>query len=433
MAILLLQAAGIIPDLPEHQEGDYLIFGELGIHGEIRRVPGALSLASLVRPGQNVIAPAANEKECVLIFGRPGHENCEVAPVSTLDEVVEFFQGKKGLAGASTDIQFQPVIEKAPDFGVIRGQERAKEAAWIAAAGGHNLLLIGPPGEGKSLLASAISGILPRLADEEKVQLTRIYSACGELPSDGMLVSRRPIRPVHPSVSKQALIGGGTGIAAPGEITKAHLGILFMDELAEFSASTLDALRQPIESGEVTISRVGATLTFPCRFTLIAAMNPCPCGYFPSAECVCKEADVKRYQQKISGPILDRIDLQVEMKRLSHEERFAEVETGQSEKIQHRVERARMRQRERFKGTGIPHNAAIPGGHVLEMGNFAVDGFDRYKSTVASSKLSTRSTDRLAKVARTIADLVDSDVISAPHVAKAEKYLIGGILRDAFR
>jgi magnesium chelatase family protein len=218
----------------------------------------------------------------------------------------------------------------------------------------------------------------------------------------------------------------------PGEITKAHFGVLFLDEIAEFSASTLDTLRQPIESGEVTISRVGATITYPCRFTLVAAMNPCPCGYFGTEKCHCKPNDVKKYQKKISGPILDRIDLQVELNRLSTEERFAETEGDQSPKIRARVEAARGRQSKRFAGTGIPHNAAIPGGQVKQYCNFSETGFAKYKEVVSSNTLSTRSMDRLAKVARTIADLVASEQVEPPHIMKASKYVIGGMLREAF-
>ena len=433
LAIIMLQAAGYLPDYPDDQEGELILMGEIGIHGEIRRVPGSLSLAYRSKPGQSLIVPAGNEKECALILKKPGHEGCNVYPVSTLEEVVEFFAGKRMLENAlAQPIRFESVIPKALDFGRIKGQKKAREAALVSAAGGHNLLLIGPPGEGKSLIASAIPGILPKLRDNEKVELTRIYSACGELDHDALAVTRRGMRTVHHTASKSALVGGGSKVPQPGEITLAHLGVLFLDELAEFSRSTLEALRQPIEQGWVTISRVDATLKFPCQFTLIAAMNPCPCGYFGTDRCLCSDSAIEKYQKKISGPLLDRIDLQVDLQPLSTEERFAEVEDNVSPRLRKKVEIARDRQANRFEGTDIPYNAAIPGGHVREYCAFSDGGFASFKQAIESNTLSTRSMDRLAKVGRTIADLDNSDALEQSHVEKAVDFVVGGSLRDRF-
>ena len=433
LAIIMLQAAGYLPDLPDHKEGDYIVVGELGLHGEVRRVPGVLSLAYMAKAGQKLIVPTGNEKEAALILAKPGHEGCGVYPVGLLSEVTEFFAGRRKLENALKQrIVFESVVERAVDFGKIRGQEMAKEAAVLAAAGGHNLLLIGPPGEGKSLLASAMPGILPRLSDAEKVQLTRIYSASGALQKDGQAVTRRPMRSIHHTASKQSIVGGGSGVPRPGEITMAHLGVLFLDEIAEFSSGTLEAMRQPLESGEITVTRVGGSYTYPCRFTLVAAMNPCPCGFFGTDRCRCKPAEVKKYQSKISGPISDRIDLQVTLKPLSTDERFAPTEDDVSPKLRAQVEAARQRQRERFQGTEIAMNAAIPGGAVMDYCKLSPAALEHYKATIDANTLSTRSMDRLAKVARTAADLAGSDTTEREHIDAAARFVIGGTLRENF-
>ena len=433
LAIIMLQAAGLLPDLTETKEGQFIIVGELGIHGEIRRVPGVLSLAYMAKPGQKLIVPAGNEKETALILKDGAHEGCSVYAVAHLSEVVEFFAGTRKLENALKErIVFESVVEKSVDFGKIRGQEMAKEAALLCAAGGHNLLLIGPPGEGKSLLASALPGILPRLTDAEKVQLTRIYSASGALERDGQAVTRRPMRSVHHTASKQAIVGGGSGVPRPGEITMAHLGVLFLDEIAEFSSATLESVRQPLESGEITINRVGGSYNYPCRFTLVAAMNPCPCGYFGTDRCRCTTADVKKYQSKISGPISDRIDLQVTLHPLTTDQRFAPTEDEQSPKLRAKVEMARQRQTARFAGKDIAHNAAIPGGAVMEYCKLSPQAMEHYKKVIDTNVLTTRSMDRLAKVARTVADLAEHETVEPEHIDSASRFVIGGMLRENF-
>jgi magnesium chelatase family protein len=430
IAVMMLQVAGLLPDLPQAKEEQLVLLGEIGIHGEIRRIPGALSLAFLLKPGQKIIAPKGNEKECALILAKPGHEGCGVYPADSLDDVLDYFRGVSRLNNAlSEPIRFANYIDRATDFGMIKGQVEAKKAAVISAAGGHNLLLVGPPGEGKSLIASAMAGILPRLTDGEKVELTRIYSAMGMLSEDGMAVTRRPFRSVHHSASMQSLIGGGSGIPKPGEVTLAHNGILFLDEVPEFTRTALEALRQPLENGCVNINRVSASLEFPARFCLVAAMNPCPCGYAGDPRCTCDSKSIDKYQRKLSGPFLDRIDLQVFLKPLTQEERFSEAKEGESAVLRSRVEEARARQSNRFRDTTISCNAAIPGGQLGQYCRMSENGQKSYREITDRAIVSTRTYDRLAKVARTVADLADSDLIESEHIEEAARFVSAGILQ----
>jgi len=455
IALLALQCAGILPDLPAEYERRFLFIGELGLHGEIRPVRGVLPIAMVASSGQSLVVPVGNQKEACMVRATHGRENCDILVANTFDEVVNFIRGKTSLPNAAAQtVQYQPVIAKGTDFSVIKGQKEAKRAMEIAAAGGHNALLIGPPGEGKSLVARALPTILPRLSDSEKVDLTRIYSAKGLLTEDGSVVTRRPFREVHHTASKQSLVGGGTGVPEPGEISLANMGVLFLDELPEFSRATVEAVRQPVENGEITISRVGGSMTFPARFTLIAAMNPCPCGFyglFTCAQCMavasdasqgcpkcgshqinprckCDARSVKAYQNKISGPLLDRIDIKVDVKPLSVEEKFGQEAAESSDAVRARVEAARDRQTARYGGTGISSNAAIPGGQVQKWCEFEPDAFEAYKQTISNGTFSTRATDRLAKLSRTIADLEGTPKIATRHLEEATELLTGSVL-----
>jgi magnesium chelatase family protein len=456
IALFSLLAAGYIPDFPTEIERTLFFLGELSLHGEIRRIQGALPIALAANPGSTLIVPSGNAQECRLVRGLPRHESTHIGIVDNLEEVLRFLQGHHNFRNVMADApNYQGIVEPAPDFSGVKGQEKGKRAMLIAAAGGHNVLMIGPPGEGKTTLASALRGILPPLSNVEKIELTRIYSAKGLLTEDGMVVTQRPFRSIHHSASKQALVGGGSGVPGPGEITLAHRGVLFLDELAEFSRATLESLRQPMEAGNVTISRVDANLTFPAQFTVVAAMNPCPCGfhgqyrcmdcleftynptkgctrcgkYDVTPRCSCKPAQVERYRKKISGPILDWIDLHVEVRPLSVKTKFEEKSTITTAALREKVRAAREMQRLRFGENGILCNAAIPGGQIMKWCEFLPSAFDRYKNLIAQGSYSTRATDRMAKIARTIADLDRSEKIDQQHIQEAADFITGSPLR----
>jgi len=436
IALALLYAAGELPDLAPERREKFVFIGALDIHGQVRRIVGALPLSLAIAPGSTLICPDENQWECRLIKAQTTHATTTVCGVESLEQVIGFLKGSVTLDASKLDHKFESPIPKALDISAVRGHEQAKRAMAICAAGGHNLLMIGHPGEGKSMLASVMPGIMPRLAPAEIVELTKVYSAAGQLDRDGMAVTSRPFRSIHNTATIPALIGGSTpgpnGMLKPGEITLAHLGVLFADEIPQFPRPALEALRQPLESGEVHITRVVGRATLPARFTLVAAMNPCPCGYYGLDRCTCDEKAVKKYQNRLSGPIVDRIDLQVEMERLSTEERFAPESTEpESPKVRAKVEAARVRQQKRFEGKGIPFNAAIPGGSVRTLCQFSDAAMAHYQRIVSEASLSTRSTDRLAKVARTVADLADSDTIEPEHLDEAASFVVGGLLRSA--
>lgn len=395
--------------------------GELSLNGDVRAVNGVLPMMILARELgiKSVFVPYDNAREASVIKG------IDVYAVKNGEELIRHFRGEELLTPSENYIPPEPQYNEILDFSDVKGQQFAKRALEIAAAGGHNALLVGSPGSGKSMLAKRMPSILPPLTFEEALETTKVHSISGLLTPETPIITKRPFRSPHHTISSAGLAGGGT-VPKPGEVSLAHNGLLFLDEIAEFDKRTLEILRQPIEDRSVTISRASGTVTYPCTFMLIGAMNPCPCGYYghPTKKCTCSTKKVVDYQQRISGPLLDRFDLHIEVAPAEYKELSSSRKEESSEAVRIRVANARRIQSERFKGTGITCNALITDGKLREfcpMDNEASAALDRLFRALS---LSGRAYSRILKTARTIADLDNSELIKKQHITEAAQYRI---------
>jgi magnesium chelatase family protein len=398
-----------------------VIVGELSLDGGVRGINGILPICLSLKEKKikRIVVPKENANEAALV------EALEVIPVADLREAAEFISGKKEIKPHKIDLA--ALFAKEPEFGLdfsdVKGQLHVKRALEIAAAGGHNILMVGSPGSGKTMLARRLPTILPPLSLSEALEVTKLYSVTGLLNGRGTLITTRPFRSPHHTTSDIGIIGGGR-IPRPGEVSLSHFGILFLDEFPEFERKVLEVLRQPMEDGKVTISRAHSALTYPAQFMLVAAMNPCPCGNYmdPVKACSCSPFKVQNYWSKLSGPLLDRIDLHIEVPRLKKEELHNQPEGEPSKAVRERVAAARKLQLERFKGTGTFFNARMTSGQIKEFCRLEEEAENLLKSAILHLQLSARAYDRILKVSRSIADLEGTAMIEARHIAEATQY-----------